>query len=538
MVVISETEAFDSYTFLVTGGAGYVGRRLCLELALRGAKEVRCFDLSFRRTEELQACQVIRFIQGDVRDPAAMSAALQGVDCVCHLASFGMSGKDMLQRSRVEAVNVGGTRNVLTHCQLRGVSRLVYTSTYNVVFGGQPIDDGDESLEYLPPGAHLDPYGRSKAAAEQLVLQHDNSPLASGGRLFTCALRPAAIYGPEEERHFPRIMTHVRRGLFLFTIGDKDARVDWVHVDNLVHAHLLATAALLAPPPDEDERAAAAAVDGEAQACAPGAGSTADASEAGADVCGAQRQAAASARQPIAAGQAYFISDDAPVNNFEFLRPIVEGQGYAFPAAGRRVSVAAMMRVARVVQACYASWLLSPLLHFAWLPDPLILPAEVVKVGVNHHFSVAKARQQLGYEPIVEPREGMRQMVAYWRNRRWREMDHPGLLAWALIPAAMWLLLLAAYLPPPYMGPLECVRTLGVYLFLSREGLAMVWWLAVGAHIVEAAFAYVIASSTEPENALKWALQTALLGYWSLRLLLRRAPERGLLDKLMDQKED
>lgn len=67
-------------------------------------------------------------------------------------------------------------------------------------------------------------------------------------QLLTCALRPAAIYGPGETRHFPRIMRSVRQGLLRFRIGRPSAKVDWVHVDNLVHAHLLAMAALLHPP--------------------------------------------------------------------------------------------------------------------------------------------------------------------------------------------------------------------------------------------------------------------------------------------------
>ena len=53
-----------------------------------------------------------------------------------------------------------------------------------------------------------------------------------GLRLSTCSLRPAAIYGVEEQRHLPRILQFIDCGLFFFRIGS--ATVDWVHVDNLV----------------------------------------------------------------------------------------------------------------------------------------------------------------------------------------------------------------------------------------------------------------------------------------------------------------
>ncbi len=64
-------------------------------------------------------------------------------------------------------------------------------------------------------------------------------------KLYTCAIRPAAIYGPGEDRHFPRILTMAKYGLFLFRIGSSKVLTDWVYTDNLVHAQLLASMALL-----------------------------------------------------------------------------------------------------------------------------------------------------------------------------------------------------------------------------------------------------------------------------------------------------
>lgn len=67
----------------------------------------------------------------------------------------------------------------------------------------------------------------------------------AGNRLYTCAVRPAAIYGPGEDRHLPRIITMARLGLILFRIGDKTVKSDWVYVDNLVLALILASMGLL-----------------------------------------------------------------------------------------------------------------------------------------------------------------------------------------------------------------------------------------------------------------------------------------------------
>nr|XP_032830668.1 short-chain dehydrogenase/reductase family 42E member 1 isoform X1 [Petromyzon marinus] len=302
----------------------------------------------------------IDFRQGDVTDERCLESAFAGADCVFHTASFGMSGREQLKRRRIEDVNVGGTEAVLRACVSACVPRLVYTSTYNVVFGGQVIENGDESLPYLPLHKHPDNYSRTKAVAEMAVLRADGSALASHrpGALRTCALRPAGIYGPGERRHLPRVVSYIERGLFAFVYGRPDSRVDFVHVDNLVDAHALA----------------------------------ADALRAG--------------RGSPAGGQAYFVSDGRPVNNFEFFRPLVEGLGYEFPRARLPLLVV------------YAVAFLTELLHAAvgWAVDfqPLLTRAEVYKTGVTHHFSVGKARRELGYAP-AEKEFG--EVVEWFRQR-------------------------------------------------------------------------------------------------------------------------
>lgn len=114
---------------------------------------------------------------GDIARRGDVERALRGADCVFHLASFGMSGKEMLHFGRVDEVNINGTCHVLEACVNMGVSRLVYVSTYNVVFGGKEIVNGDESLPYFPIDDHVDSYGRCKSIAEQLVLKSNGRPL-------------------------------------------------------------------------------------------------------------------------------------------------------------------------------------------------------------------------------------------------------------------------------------------------------------------------------------------------------------------------
>lgn len=75
----------------------------------------------------------LSFVHGDLTDPQAVLEACNGVSCVFHLASFGMSADEAVDRARVALVNVTGTQLLVHACCVQGVESLVYVSTYNVV---------------------------------------------------------------------------------------------------------------------------------------------------------------------------------------------------------------------------------------------------------------------------------------------------------------------------------------------------------------------------------------------------------------------
>jgi hypothetical protein len=89
---------------------------------------------------------------------------------------------------------------------------LYHLIRYNVVFGGQEIVNGDESMDYYPYQKAVDKYGPSKGGAEKIVLSANGQKLLNSDKhLRTCSLRPAAIYGENETRHFSRIVSHIDR---------------------------------------------------------------------------------------------------------------------------------------------------------------------------------------------------------------------------------------------------------------------------------------------------------------------------------------
>ncbi|XP_057673329.1 putative short-chain dehydrogenase/reductase family 42E member 2 [Corythoichthys intestinalis] len=325
---------------LVTGGGGYFGFRLGRALAAQGMAVI-LLDMNKPSWDIPDGAL---FFQSDIRDYSSLFDICNGVDCVFHAASYGMSGPEQLRKEQVESVNVDGTNNVIKVCKERSITRLVYTSTTNAVFTGEPIEDGNEdSVPCVAPDMHIDHYSRTKAIAEQMILSANGCHLKGGELLKTCVLRPCGIYGPEERRHLHRVMVNVERRLFSFRFGDRQARMNWVHVDNLVLAHTLAAEALT------------------------------------------------SHKNNIASGQAYFINDGLSVNLFEWLTPIFERLGYSRPVIILPVSVV------------YSAAILVEYLHIFLRPVievPLLFTrSEVRNIAVSHTFKIDKARRELGFCP-------------------------------------------------------------------------------------------------------------------------------------------
>ena len=209
---------------LVTGGGGFLGRAI-VRLLLEDGVEVCSF--SRRAHADLDALGV-EHRQGDLADGHAVAAALAGCDIVYHVAArAGVWGP---YREFYRA-NVQGTRNVIQACRAHGIRRLVHTSSPSVVFDGSDMEGVDETVPY--PARYHAFYPQTKAEAEQLVLQANDSDLA------TVALRPHLIWGPEDNHLVPRILDRGRRGE-LRRIGNRECLVDTIYIDNAAQAHLQA----------------------------------------------------------------------------------------------------------------------------------------------------------------------------------------------------------------------------------------------------------------------------------------------------------
>lgn len=144
-----------------------------------------------------------------------------------------------------------------------------------------------------------------------------------------------------------------------------------------------------------------------------------------------------------------------------------------------------------------------------------------LQVGVTHYFSFLKAKEELGYVPMVTPREGIAKTISYWQERKRKSLDGPTVYAWLFAVIGMVLLFFVACLPD--IGPVPHLRAFTLFFFRSMLVARIVLALGVALHIGEAIYAWYLAKKVDPANAKGWFWQTLALGIFSLRLLLKRA---------------
>lgn len=208
----------------VIGGGGFVGSAIVRQLVARGIETVVVGRHKYPEVSRLG----VPCLQGDIRDGAFLNRGLHGFDTVFHVAAkAGIWG----ERRDYEAINVGGTENVIAACRTNDVAAMVFTSTPSVVFSGGDICGGDESLPYA--AKFLCHYAATKAKAERLVLA------ANEGDFKTCAIRPHLVWGPGDPHLIPRLIDRGRKNM-LRQVGDGTNLVDISYIDNVAAAHVLA----------------------------------------------------------------------------------------------------------------------------------------------------------------------------------------------------------------------------------------------------------------------------------------------------------
>lgn len=214
-------------TTLVTGATGHIGANLVRALLTGGAR-VRVLLQPGAGDAAVAGLDVER-ADGDLRDAAALAAALDGCDRLYHLAALiKLRNRD---RREIFEVNVLGTRNVLAAARRAGVRRAVHCSSFGAV-GFNPAGASDEECLLDPFTCPLD-YELCKALAELEALR------ACVAGLEVVIVNPSATIGPFDfgPSSFGRTVLRLVRGeLRAYVPG----RFDFVPVEDVVAGHLLA----------------------------------------------------------------------------------------------------------------------------------------------------------------------------------------------------------------------------------------------------------------------------------------------------------
>jgi nucleoside-diphosphate-sugar epimerase len=224
-------------TYLVTGGAGFIGSHIVDALIGRGQR-VRVLDnFSTGHRENLAHLRErIEVIEGDVRDAAAVQAAMDGIEYVLHQAALPSVPRSVADPLTTNEVNVRGTLNVLQAARQTGVHRVVFASSSSV-YGNAPALPKAETLPVNP----LSPYAVSKLAGECYCRSfHQVYGLP------TVALRYFNVFGPRQDplsqyaAVIPRFITALLHGERPTIYGDGSQSRDFTFVANVVQANLLA----------------------------------------------------------------------------------------------------------------------------------------------------------------------------------------------------------------------------------------------------------------------------------------------------------
>jgi hypothetical protein len=208
----------------VTGGSGFVGGHL-IEGLIAAGHEVRALARSAASERKVEAFGATAE-KGDLHTIDA--AAIEGCEAVIHCAAF---VEEWGTREQFWAGNVDGTTRTLEAAEQAGAKRFIHVGTEAALFDGEALINIDEMQPYPRKQRFL--YSESKAEAERRVLE------ATRARFATMSIRPRLVWGPRDTSVLPAITRMAKAGSFAWIDGGQN-RTSTTHVDNLVHALLLA----------------------------------------------------------------------------------------------------------------------------------------------------------------------------------------------------------------------------------------------------------------------------------------------------------
>lgn len=225
-------------SFLVTGGAGFIGSHITEYLLKNGAGRVRVLDnlaTGFQKNIDLfTGYDNFEFLEGDIRDAEVCKKACEGIDYVTHQAALGSVPRSISDPITSNDVNVGGFVNMLTAAKDAGVKAFVYASSSSV-YGDEPnLPKKEEKV-----GNPLSPYAVTKKTNELYA-----NVFADLYGMKVVGLRYFNVFGPRQDPDgpyaavIPLFVSGILKQTPVYINGDGEQTRDFTYVDNAVQANV------------------------------------------------------------------------------------------------------------------------------------------------------------------------------------------------------------------------------------------------------------------------------------------------------------
>jgi UDP-glucose 4-epimerase len=239
---------------LVVGGAGYIGAHVAYLLQENGYG-VRIYDDFSNGLKSRIDGKFSDVVIGDVLDRQALISACEGIDAVIHLAAKKAVGESVDNPLKYYENNVGGTLNLLAAMSLKGVKRIVFSSTAAVYAPSEKLAITEDDLT-----EPLSPYGQTKLLSEKLI-----SAVAKAENLSAISLRYFNVVGAlrdefadnSKDNLVPKVFAALKAGknpeIYGSDYPTKDGSCirDYIHISDLAKAHLVALEKVFAANVDE-----------------------------------------------------------------------------------------------------------------------------------------------------------------------------------------------------------------------------------------------------------------------------------------------
>ena len=234
------TKDISEHSFLVTGGAGFIGSNIVEYLLKYGAKKVRVLDNlltgNYVNIKPFENNPRFEFLEGDITDSDTCHRACVGIDYVSHQAALGSVPRSIRDPARTNHINIAGFLNVLIAAKDSKVKMFVYASSSSV-YGDEPTLPKVENRIGNP----LSPYAVSKYANELYAkVFHANYGMNVIG------LRYFNVFGPNQDPNgqyaavIPLFTDKIVKREEVFINGDGLQTRDFTFVENAVQANIRA----------------------------------------------------------------------------------------------------------------------------------------------------------------------------------------------------------------------------------------------------------------------------------------------------------